>query len=524
MVIVLACLTFASCDDFLSKNPDNRSKPDTPETIAGLLVSAYPEYSHVWFCELMSDNTVDVGPSAVTAEMWMKQAYKWEQITDDQQDSPDGYWYSCYAAIASANHALEAIAQLEEEGSYPLSKLNPLKGEALLCRAYAHFMLVNLFAEHYDPATAASTSGIPYITEPEKKPYVEYTRQSVEEVYRLIENDIKEGFPLIKDETYEAPKWHFNRQAAATFISRYYLYRGLSGDWDKVIQYTDIAMNDNPTPYLREWLISSGESADVFGVNYSRSNNPANFLITSSVSSAYRAWYYRYSMDLNLLRQRVVYGDPHPTANSIQNNYALINQAYGNSELGCYSIFKYKEEFKRDGINVNYGLPYAMNTPIVVEEALFNRIEAEVMKENYDKAIEYLNKYYATRVINYNSVRHNVTDAAINRAANLAPKITPHFALNDKQKNYLKCIVNVRASEFVSEGRRWFDIKRMHIPVIHTVFGGSPETLEANDPRRIISLPQDVDNMAFVPEGTLLPPDKNFPITPIITLLENTNE
>ncbi|XLL74012.1 RagB/SusD family nutrient uptake outer membrane protein, partial [Myroides odoratimimus] len=39
-----------------------------------------------------------------------------------------------------------------------------MRAEALLARAYNHFMLVNLWAKHYNPATAESDLGIPYVT------------------------------------------------------------------------------------------------------------------------------------------------------------------------------------------------------------------------------------------------------------------------------------------------------------------------------------------------------------------------
>jgi hypothetical protein len=525
-IICLFLLLFSSCDDFLSKNPDNIASLDTPENIAGLLVSAYPQYSHIWFSELMSDNATDVGITAPIDELWTKQAYYWERVGEEEQDSPDGYWYSCYEAIASANHALEAVEKLEKSGTYRQSTLNPLKGEALLCRAYAHFMLVNLFAEHYDAAVADSTPGISYVTVPEVRPYVKYERRSVAEVYNLIEKDIKEGFPLLNDDLYEAPKWHFNKQAAATFISRYYLYRGLSGDWDEVIHFTKLAITDSPAGFLREWILSSNESDDIFGTNYSLSNNPANLLIMSTVSTACRAWPNRYTMDLNLVRKRVVFGDPHPTNASIEGKYAFIKKAGGNTEFGCYGVFKYAEVFKRDGINANYGMPYIMNTPLVAEEALFNRMEAEVMKENYTKVTELLNLYYSTRVIGYDSLKHQVTDANIQKiytGTSVSSDIKPHFTLNAKQKTYLKCIVNIRASEFITDGQRWFDIKRMHLPVAHPVYKGETLNLKPDDLRRVIPFPQDAimdtDTVAFkLPGDLLIPPAQQIKVTPYLKL------
>lgn len=55
-------------------------------------------------------------------------------------DSPYDLWNDCYKAIASANLALQAIEEMGTPHPYPT------KGEALMCRAYAHWVLTNIFA------------------------------------------------------------------------------------------------------------------------------------------------------------------------------------------------------------------------------------------------------------------------------------------------------------------------------------------------------------------------------------------
>jgi len=500
IIILPFLITLSGCEDFLSKAPDSSAELNTPDNIAALLVSAYPETSYIWFTEVMSDNATDVGPSAPVDDETLRQAYNWETIEGDAQDTPDGYWYSCYASIAAANAALEAIDNLILEGYYSRTDLNPLRGEALMCRAYCHFMLVNLFGEHYSPDNADSEAGIPYVTAVETEPVVDYDRLSVEDVYDAIQKDFWEGYNLISDNIYTAPKWHFNKQAAATFISRFYLYRGLENDWDSVIFYANAALQNNPGAYLRDWLTTSDESFDVFGKNYSKSEILSNFLIQSNVSTGLRAWYHRYTMDLELLRERVVYGGPHPTQTDITNDFVFINKAGGNTTYGCYSVFKFVEEFKRDAINANYGIPYVMYTSFVAEEALFNMMEGYVMQENYTKVLELLNMYYSARIIGYDPIAHEVTQARIvekytnNRNS---PDIAPHYSLTQDQKTWLKCIVNIRATEFVTEGQRWFDIKRMHMEIVHDRYNAGPVTLTANDPRRVLSLPEDVGSLDF---------------------------
>src|SRR5690606_25051836 len=99
------------------------------------------------------------------------------------------------------------------------------KGEALVARAYAHFMLVTLYANVYDPVTASTDPGIPYVKEPEEIVLKKYERKTVQYVYEQIEQDLETGIPLIDDNAYKAPKFHFTTSAAHAFASRFYLFK-----------------------------------------------------------------------------------------------------------------------------------------------------------------------------------------------------------------------------------------------------------------------------------------------------------
>ena len=85
-------------------------------------------------------------------------------------------WNDCYKAIAAANAALDAINTMGNPSS-----LDPQRGEALLCRAYNHFVLVNIFSKAYSPKTSTTDLGIPYMTHLETTVSPEYTRGTVAE-------------------------------------------------------------------------------------------------------------------------------------------------------------------------------------------------------------------------------------------------------------------------------------------------------------------------------------------------------
>lgn len=72
---------------------------------------------------------------------------------------------------------------------------NRYKAEAYVLRAWFHYLSVNIFAKAYDPATAASDGGVPYLLETDllSQPIPKYT---VAEVYDLILADLDKAFEL----------------------------------------------------------------------------------------------------------------------------------------------------------------------------------------------------------------------------------------------------------------------------------------------------------------------------------------
>ncbi|HEX8574937.1 MAG TPA: RagB/SusD family nutrient uptake outer membrane protein, partial [Flavobacterium sp.] len=222
----------SSCDDFLSEVPDNRTQLDTPEKIAEVLVNAYPQGNYMEFAETMSDNVFDSGDLPRTTQN-NSQYYNWQMVELTDRDTPTFYWNACYNAIAHANQALDAIKKLNYD-----PKLNPQRGEALLCRAYAHFMLVTFWSQRYDPATAQTALGIPYVLEPEDVLVKKYTRNTVAEVYDYIQQDLEEGLQYVTNdyENQSIARFHFNKAAANAFASRFYL---MKGDWQKVIDVSN---------------------------------------------------------------------------------------------------------------------------------------------------------------------------------------------------------------------------------------------------------------------------------------------
>lgn len=469
MILTITIMTMAGCNSFLDQLPDQRTELNTPSKISELLVTAYPGANYITFTEAMSDNVTDnFGMGNV--ENINTDPYFWRDVQGINQDSPTFYWNNCYAAIAASNQALEAIQTL---GDGP--ELRSQKGEALVTRAYSHFMLVNLFSKTYDPATASTDLGIPYVLEPEKVVWKNYERRTVAYVYEQIEKDLVEGLPLINDNNYEVQSYHFTRRAAHAFAVRFYLFKR---DYQKVINHAEIAFpSNNFLNSMRPWTSTYKEwTAEALSLNYTKATESSNLLLAQTTSwwaRRYRG--YRYSTSNDIIYS--VFGGA-GRVNVIGAQMAYNVWSQGN--LSFY-VRKFTEHFVRTSINATTGRGYVMIPLFTTEEVLLSRAEAHVMLGNMDQAFQDLNTFVGQRVMNYNPNTHNLTEQ----------KVMNYYDVTDPQEGALKAVLDMRRAEFMHEGLRWFDILRHKIPVTHRTHTGEVYTLEPNDLRRVLQIPED---------------------------------
>ncbi len=462
----LLLLTTTGCKKYLEKEPDNRAQLNTPEKVAQLLASAYPRANYMAFAESISDNVNDKGAGSI--ELHNRDPYFFEDTKDNQQDSPEFYWNACYRAISAANLALQSINKAPDAANYSAQK-----GEALVARAYAHFMLANFFAKFYDPATAASDPGIPYVMEVENVVFKQYDRRTVAYVYEMIEKDLLEGLPLIKDETYSVPRYHFNRAAANAFAARFYLFKK---DYNKVIQYANAALpSSNMAAVLRPWNTTYRTMTynELYAV-YAKATEPANLLLIETQSLWGRNYFtVRYSLD-------AIKQDSILASNVTGGRWAFEFQTY-TAGTNNYLLPKISEYFVKTSVNAEIGFPYVMVPAFTTEEVLFNRAEAYTYLNNTNAALTDLNTYASTRIVNYDAGTHAITAASI----------AAYYNTSNLQQGVIRTILDFKRAEYVQEGMRWFDVLRYKIPVTHVAVNPNRTmTLGPNDLRRVFQIPE----------------------------------
>ena len=505
----------ASCSDQLDTLPDNRTTLDTPKKISGLLVTAYPDRTPTLFNEWMSDNTDYMGAQNSQGNRGGDQYFFWQEQTEGGNDSPEMVWMLYYEGVYKAN---EALAAIEDQGGPKNDILRNSKGEALLIRAYDHFILANEFCRPYNGKTSTKDAGLYYATgiADFSAAAEQSNRGTVADVYAKIAADIEAGIPLLND-TYEVPKYHFNKQAAYAFATRFYLYYE---KWEKAKEYADKLLGSNPAASLRDYRalqampLSKSDQAVKSAEAYCSASADCNLLVQTSVSNAGMAlapWLTskRYTLtnylsETELFQSNNIWGTSSNliwkpfTVNSGESNFALL--------------MKLPREFEIRNTTTGSGYLRTLNVDFTMDEALLNRAEAEIMLGQNDAACAdmtiWMKNFFNTNVTltptsvqtYFKTVPYAYADAA-KMVPSFKKHISPRFTIDAEgsvQESLLQCLLNFRRIETVHQGMRWMDIRRYNIEIPRRLIGanGRPsknlDWLEKDDPRQVVQIPQSI--------------------------------
>ena len=495
-LIVLLVLMLVSCNDFLDTPPDKRTELDSDTKIAEMLVSAYPVMLPTMVFEMMSDNVTDNGPQYTDRSnaLVSEQAYRYENITESYWDAPKTTWESCYEAIAAANQALDAI---EKMGNPP--SLNGSKAEALLCRAFGHFVLVSAFSKAYNPVSSDTDPGIPYIEAPETTVNPKYERGTVASVYEKIERDIEEALPLHVDK-FLRPAYHFNRRAAYAFAARFNLFYG---KWSKTVEYASVALGNDPGGIFRDYEALSGlPEVDNIAYAYCNSVYPCNFLIIPQTGTLWGRSYpenkrYAHNRD----KAYETFWQNFPWNGSVKG----MTSVWGNQQNVWYP--KLWELFEVTNPTAGIGYPHTVAVPFTVEETLACRAEAYAMLGDFAKATDDLNIFYAAWSPSHNRYATQQISAYYSMERPRSPYVhmESRFGIQrGTQENLVRAVLAIRRFESVHTGQRWLDIKRHGIMVEHPqmmsqTVDGEPIIIQPYDDLTAIQLPAEVISAGLSP-------------------------
>lgn len=533
-----AALTLASCDDFLDTLPDERVEITTEDQVVKLLTTAYSSGNYGWLCELSSDNIIDVQSPYYAVQSGGQEirvyynlsaygreddeAFRFEPVkSSTDTDSPSSIWSGCYGAIATANHALECIGRIKQNAGGTMSPtLSAAYAEALLSRAYHHFILVNVFSQAWKTEEVSrGDRGIPYVTEPETDLVKEYARGNVADTYAKIEEDLKEGLKYITNVNYQKPKWHFNVSAAHAFAARFYLYKR---DYEKVIEHANAVLGTDPEVLPTLLMDYSGFDDCTRSTDYAEiwqgPDQANNLLLIGTYSRQWRRSIgYRYACAGPAIRDIASHLGPNwrwytmPAVGVGGGTFWDGNQDHGFVSSRIAERFEYTD--KVAGI----GRAHIIRREFTATELLLERAEAYLLGRGdvasceadliaYEESRQSFspeNKAFYTSGGALTPLTHDVLVRYYRQPSNcnvladwsFTQNMDPEFVVTDEMLPYMNCINDMRRYEVAYSGHRFFDLKRWGMPWSHT-FGNAENsttvTLEWNDPRRAIEVPQEV--------------------------------
>lgn len=230
LLILFAFLSWSCNEDFLEQIPTDAVSEDLVFTTTGNAWAAlngihralYIRYDSqgqpgeggvMMYREVMADDVV----LTTQGNGWHVGNSRWLVHINENAADVKFVWRFYYKIIANANMIIANI----DDASGPEQDRNEIKGQALAYRAWAHFNLVQHFAKRFEPGAANSQPGVPIVFDPilEGGP-----RNSVAEVYTQVNADLDEALTLLTER--RNAKSHFNKNVVHGVKARVALTQG----------------------------------------------------------------------------------------------------------------------------------------------------------------------------------------------------------------------------------------------------------------------------------------------------------
>ena len=421
------CLLLSSCDSFLDIQPVGKVIPNTLSEYRSLLTKAYQQpFNDKAICDMRTNDVIikdDNHEQGVYGEIerWNDGSFKTSTYSFN--------WEVYYSIIYYANAIIDNKSKIKE-GSR--EEIDQLVGEAYFLRGYIHFILVNLYGEPYGKKGAPQKKAIPLKLDLDLEAIP--TRNTVEEIYTAILDDIAKARTLINKETWEERYlYRFSVIAADAFASRVHLYMG---KWEEAYAEAENAL-------AKKSSLENLNEADSKMPNEYQSVEIINAYEQIQSSSTQRACWageeLRKTYDTaNDLRLKKYFGEPN------KDGKYSIAKADGSSKYRC--------SFRTGEVYLNAAEAAArLNKLPEARKRLLQLMEKRYTPEGYAQKKKALDGMQLDELI--------------------------------------KEILDERARELAFEGHRWFDLRRTTRPKMEKTLENKKFVLQQDDPRYTLRLP-----------------------------------
>ncbi|MBN1990016.1 MAG: RagB/SusD family nutrient uptake outer membrane protein [Bacteroidales bacterium] len=428
VVLLILTVLLSSCDDFLDIKPVGRVIPETQEQYRALITNAYSKFpADRGLATFRSDEVDLTGANSMDVSNYLD-IYSWNDIGKNDF-SDDFKWKDYYYVIYNANYIIENVSALDGQQN---EGFRQLVGEAYLLRAYSHFTLANLFAPHYNAATAAATPAIPLSLDTNTD--VVLKKSTLSEVYNSILSDIANANTLLNITMWPVGEhYRFSKAASAAFEARVHLYME-SWDLAEAAALTALVYNNQ--------LVDLNASTKVV---------PSQFDSPESI------------MALDYVMRDAYVAALKPSASLVA--------MYPSSDIRKRTTFK---EVALGVFSIKKGGSIDFRVSFRTAELYLNLAEVYARTGNLNESRTYLFALMQTRLT----------------ASYFAQEKTRLEAIADKDV-LLTEVLAERYRELALEGHRWFDLRRTTQPRLVKTFNGETFTLNQGDARYTIPFPKE---------------------------------
>lgn len=284
-------------------------------------------------------------------------------------------WTRIYQAIGNANIVInKSSSQLSGD----TGEINHIKGQALIMRALGHFDLLRVFGQQFvDGQGGMNALGVPYVTTFRDSNSLYPSRNTVQENYDNIINDLDNAISLM-NASYDDPSKHYLTSLAAHAIKArvalYFKKYQIAENEAKIVVDSGKYTIANATNYAATFKTDSTPNV-IFSLDFNANDNLGN----NSLASIYRGSAYGDIVALKNLYDAYDSGDIRKTSTFIAPN--------GSSTLEYRNIGKYP----------TVATP-ADDVPVVrIEEVVLIYAEALLNNAKAADALIQLNKIPANR-------------------------------------------------------------------------------------------------------------------------------
>lgn len=209
----LLSLSITSCSDFLTLQPEHqinelgywKNEADFETAIVGLY-SGLQSYAQnlMWVNEVGTDNATFQLPQA---ESHVTGFDYWTLSPTNAY--VNNYWNNNYGTISRANTILNRLSNVD------FTSKSRMEGECKFIRALSYFQLVRLFGD-----VSISTKEF---SSPNEINNYDFSRKPVEEIYKLILNDLTDAEKLLANDEIPSNKGKVSIGAIKTLLGKIYL-------------------------------------------------------------------------------------------------------------------------------------------------------------------------------------------------------------------------------------------------------------------------------------------------------------